>query len=96
MWSASGWAGAFAASFAMAVGDGEATGRYNVNKTSGIVSGTMKMASTGSVSWKGVALPGEKQGVIGAWWRSVLLPYKDAKGEQRKRSVNAGGLVEIP
>ena len=71
--------------------------RVNVNKTSGVAAGTMRLKLDDSserlstVSWKGVAVPGLTPAIYGAYWYNKSLPAGDGK----KRTVRVGNPVEL-
>jgi len=99
-WSRSAWLECFGGTFNAKSAFGVS---FNLNMTSGIAAGTMRedISGTGRLStlqWKGVALPGEppeRPCVLGACWYSVSMPYTDAGGRERKRTVKTGQLVEL-
>ena len=69
--------------------------RLNLNRTSGIASGTMRLDVGGTgrlttVTWRGVAVPGDTPAVLGAYWYNKSVPY----GDGRKRTVRVGDSVE--
>ena len=73
---------------------------FNLNRTSGIAAGTMRLDVGGTgrqstLSWKGVALPGAEPSIRGAYWYNVSKPYTDANGNDRKRTVKAGDAVGL-
>ena len=70
--------------------------KVNVNKTSGIASGAMRLGDGRTVQWKGVALPGDTPKILGAYWYNATMPYKDGNGTDRKRTVRVGGPVALP
>ena len=70
--------------------------KVNVNKTSGIVSGAMRLGDGRTVQWRGVALPGDTPKILGAYWYNATMPYKDGNGTDRKRTVRVGGPVALP
>ena len=71
--------------------------KVNVNRTSGIAGGTMRIdlhGGTGpltTVTWRGVALPGDKPRILGAYWSNALMP----SGDSRRRTVRVGYAVEL-
>ena len=96
LWSWDAWKSA-ASSGAKVSSDGTSG---TINKTSGIAAGTMRRDVSGTgrlstLSWKGVALQADVPSVIGACWYNVSMPYIDAKGNERKRTVKAGDAVGL-
>jgi hypothetical protein len=71
--------------------------KVNVNRTSGIVSGTMRLKfdensdRLTTVTWRGVAIPGDEPLVLGAYWCNASMQY-DAS---RRRTVRAGDSVKL-
>ena len=71
---------------------------FNINRVSGVASGTMRLDVTGSgklstVQWKGVVLPCAEPRVVGAYWYNVSEPY--GPGNERRRTVKAGKPVSM-
>lgn len=69
---------------------------FQLNRTTGVVAGTLCVWTGGmnpmTVSWKGVALPGLKPFVRGAYWYNGI--WSDEDGET-KRMVRRGGLIGL-
>lgn len=71
--------------------------KVNVNRTSGIVSGTMRLKldensdRLTTVTWRGVAIPGDKPLILGACWCNAAMQYDG----NRKRTVRAGDSVKL-
>ena len=51
------------------------------------VGGTGRLTT---VTWRGVAVPGDTPAVLGAYWYNKSVPY----GDGRKRTVRVGDSVE--
>lgn len=71
--------------------------KVNVNRTSGIVSGTMRLKldensdRLTTVTWRGVAIPGDEPLILGAYWCNASMKYDG----NRKRTVRAGDSVKL-